>query len=1054
MVRSLAPAAWPSLLLAGAFFLSGASALVYELLWFRLLGHIFGSTATATSTLLAAYLFGLGLGAWIFGRLSDRLGPRLPLVYVAIEVVIGLYGLASHTLLERGAAAYEVAHAWAAESPGKLLFARFAISFVLVAVPTTLMGGTFPLMVHLLRSRRVEVGRAAGRAYAINTLGAAVGTLGLPAVLLPRYGIAASLATAAVSNFAAAALAFAHVRLSATREKVRSAVADAPIDAQGLSHELESEDDAFGGSHDEGVSAWAARSREGSGPGPHSPGGVHDAARTGSPMRPKGTIRPRPVTPVAPFDHEEPAAGRPPSSAILVAFLLSSFASLALETVWTRHLGIFFGAQTFTFAFVLFAYLLGLFLGGGAYARWRAYGGDPGFILRAGLLIAAVGAALPLPFLDHLAIPQIEMMLRLGISNGSFLLTTGVVTVGLILAPAVGFGLVFPAVVDLLSRTGRRVGSSVGATYVVNTVGTTLGALIAGFVLVPWVGSQRTLEICVLMIAAAFALARWAAVPVAPGRAPSGRQEGGPSRSVALRHALPAAFLLVMILPRWDWRFAHAQYSKDPLSFLDSYAQGRLWPAIQPYTIPYLAEGTEATVSVCEFGGGARSLYVNGKPDASNTAEDMVAQRLLACIPGLFHPAPKKALVIGVGSGTTVATLKRFPLESIDAAEISPEVSDAAQRYFSDVNDRFLSDHRVSLRLDDGRSFLRFRPRESYDIIISEPSNPWMAGVSALFTDEFFADVKDKLRPGGIFCQWFHYYNMSMDHIRLLARTYHRHFPEAAMFVLRGSRPTGDIVIIGSKGPLRMARLPEDPTLPDAVRAALLEVGNAGTQQIGSGLIATPGDFAAFARTGPLNTDDHPILEFEAPGDRFVTVFYETLGALITSSERTFLAAGPLMADSPALVEMAKDGLVAVRGLPGGDEARRGLTVLTRFREGSKEDISRWVLAGREHDEGTTSTGLFRLARALARPEELVEIATALAGSGTSSGGEIFVNGHVGLWVAAGSEGRRTVAAGWSCPLQDRVFFTTLHLPAAGAPPPEQTAADLASRYVCLHRDH
>src|SRR5262245_19283340 len=115
--------AWPSGFLAGAFFLSGASALIYELLWFRLLGHIFGSTATAASTLLAAYLFGLGLGAWLFGRISDRVG-RLPLVYVCVEAAIGLYGIASHFLLERGAALYATTYPWASVSAGRLLFTR------------------------------------------------------------------------------------------------------------------------------------------------------------------------------------------------------------------------------------------------------------------------------------------------------------------------------------------------------------------------------------------------------------------------------------------------------------------------------------------------------------------------------------------------------------------------------------------------------------------------------------------------------------------------------------------------------------------------------------------------------------------------------------------------------------------------------------------------------------------------------------------------------------------------------------------------------------------
>src|SRR6185369_13958716 len=245
---------------------------------------------------------------------------------------------------------------------------------------------------------------------------------------------------------------------------------------------------------------------------------------------------------------------------------------------------------------------------------------------------------------------------------------------------------------------------------------------------VPRLGSQRTLELMVLLIAVALALSGQAIAKEREERAGRAREgQEADTREGArglLRYVPLGLFLVLLVLPRWDWTFAHAQYAKDPMSFLDKYQKGILWRTIANYRISYLKEGTEATVSVCEFGDNLRSLYVNGKPDASNIPDDMVAQRLLACVPALFHPNPKKALVIGVGSGTTVATLGRFPVESIDAAEISPEVFDVAKTFFTDVNEGFLTNPRVTMRLDDGRNFLHFRPNDTYDIIISEPSNP------------------------------------------------------------------------------------------------------------------------------------------------------------------------------------------------------------------------------------------------------------------------------------------------------------------------------------------
>jgi len=186
----------------------------------------------------------------------------------------------------------------------------------------------------LLKVRRVDIGRATGRAYAVNTAGAAAGAIALPSLLLPFLGIESSLLVAALANFAAAAATWWYSR------RVKAELAPAPA-----------------------VAASSA-----SAPGPAAP------------------------------------AHRSAGRALLLGFFLSSFASLALESVWTRHLCIFFGAQIFTFAFVLFGYLLGLFIGGGAYAKFSARGVAPTKLLRGGLLLAAVAVAATLPFLDRLPV--------------------------------------------------------------------------------------------------------------------------------------------------------------------------------------------------------------------------------------------------------------------------------------------------------------------------------------------------------------------------------------------------------------------------------------------------------------------------------------------------------------------------------------------------------------------------------------------------------------------------------------------------------------------------
>ena len=1008
----------PPWTLAGAFFLSGAAALVYELLWFRLLAHVMGSTATATATLLAAYLFGLGLGAWIFGKLADRTSLRAGILYVGAECGIGLYGLACKALFATGATLYALVHGWAADSHAGLFAGRFVVSFVLIAIPTTLMGGTFPLMVRLLREGGREMGRAAGSAYAVNTAGAALGTLALPFVLLPWLGVTWALVAAALANGAAALLVHLGTRgapsgsIDGTSREVGAPASPAAIAPLG-------------------AAPFASAAL---GAAPSATAATMSAASTAAAPTP-GLPRPIPRGSVA---------------ALLAAFFLSSFAALGLETVWTRHLGIFFGTKIHIFAFVLFAYLIGLFLGGSLYAHFSARGADPARLLHGGLFAAALGAAIPIPLLDRISLPQVELMIRAGVTHASFLMTTGIVIVALVIVPATGFGVVFPAVVDLLFRAGRRTGSSVGTAYVVNTIGTSLGAPVAGFLLVPRLGSQATLELCAVLVAAALALA--------PG---SSRGRGGRWRPL-WRYAVAASFLLLFQLPRWDWKLAHSQYVKDPPTFVKRYEDGTLWPIVVSYDIEYLAEGAEATVSVCKFGNGSRSLYVNGKADASNILADMVQQRLVGIVPALFHPAPKRALVIGVGSGTTVAMLHRFGIPHIDAAEISPEVATAARLYFDPINEKVLDEPEVTLHLDDGRNFLHFQPPATYDIIVSEPSNPWMAGVSALFTDEFFADVEARLAPGGVACQWFHLYSMSPEHVRLLVRTFQRRFPQCALFLTRSRRFEGDMILIGSKGPLRMARLPEADTVPARIRLALSEILNAGNAGILSGFAGGPDETATYSGEGAINSDDHPILELEAPGDLFDRRLPETIATLVGTHRELFLAAGPAPAESSTRVELARDGFAAAPDAALGRESRRGAIILTKLPAAA--DPLRWVLLGRTLEgAGGAATDALWLARPLGIDDELDEIVTVLAGPGGATlETTVKVNGHdMAVARARGSDSAsdpsgihppgRTIVAGWACPARRRGYFLRERVPAGDERSDEAVAADLVRRLPCDH---
>ena len=210
--------------------------------------------------------------------------------------------------------------------------------------------------------------------------------------------------------------------------------------------------------------------------------------------------------------------------------------------------------------------------------------------------------------------------------------------------------------------------------------------------------------------------------------------------------------------------------------------------------LEYYREGSAGTVSVRRLAG-TRSLAIDGKVDASN-GSDMLTQRLLGLLPVLLHTDPRDALVIGLGSGVTAdAVLASGEVRQLDIIEISPEVADASA-YFNRENHDVLRKPQVRLLIGDGRSHLRLSTRQ-YDVIISEPSNPWMAGVAALFTREFFEAARARLRARGIFCQWSHTYEITERDLQSIVRTFASVFPDGTMWLVG----EGDLLLIGSAAP-------------------------------------------------------------------------------------------------------------------------------------------------------------------------------------------------------------------------------------------------------------
>jgi spermidine synthase/tetratricopeptide (TPR) repeat protein len=285
----------------------------------------------------------------------------------------------------------------------------------------------------------------------------------------------------------------------------------------------------------------------------------------------------------------------------------------------------------------------------------------------------------------------------------------------------------------------------------------------------------------------------------------------------------------------------------------------------EDYRLLFLEDGREASVGVLRFQDGQTTLLINGKADAS-TGKDMRTQQLLAHIPLLLRPRAERALVIGLGSGVTAGAALLHPLKSLDVVELSPGVARALP-FFSPQNHDFLGDSRARLHLEDARTFVR-GVSGRYDMIVSEPSNPWMAGVAGLFSAEFYRRCRGALAPGGVMGQWLHVYEMTDDTLALVARTFAAEFPRAELWHLYAN----DYLLVGfaDAGPdVPVAGMEAEFQLP-AVRADLEPIGLGRFPALLA--LQAAGD-AAFRRaggSGPLNRELSPLLEFQAARSMFL----------------------------------------------------------------------------------------------------------------------------------------------------------------------------------------
>ncbi|MDP9191131.1 MAG: fused MFS/spermidine synthase [Acidobacteriota bacterium] len=535
--------------------------------------------------------------------------------------------------------------------------------------------------------------------------------------------------------------------------------------------------------------------------------------------------------------HVKPAA---PRHLVTAAAAITGFVFLLMELVWYRMLSPILGGTTFMFALVLAMALAGIGIGGGLYARWRGAALATSGGLAIALALEALALGLPYAIGDRIAL--LALSLRDVPTFAAQIAGWSIVTAIVVLPAAIIAGVQFPLLIALLGHGREGVGRDVGSAYAWNTAGAIGGSLAGGFALIPFLGATGCWRLCVAMLVGLAAVFAWRA-----------------QRTSHVMYATLAGGAAVVSLlaagPSAVWRHSGIGAGRAPQ--MSTAAESREWTNSVRRTLLTDAEGRESSIALLRDDD--LGLIVNGKSDGS-ARRDAGTQVMAGMIAALLHPQPRTAMIVGLGTGTTAGWLGAVPsMQRVDVVELEPAVIRMARQYAA-VNRNALDNPRVVVRSGDAREALLVS-RARYDIIFSEPSNPYRAGVASLYTREFYEAAGARLERGGIFAQWVQTYSIDAHTAHTIYATLTAVFP----YVQTWTTNPGDVVLLASREPIVLdadalrRRLAQEPFRGAAHAAWRVE----SAEGVLAHFIANENVASAFSKQArELNTDDRPIIEF------------------------------------------------------------------------------------------------------------------------------------------------------------------------------------------------
>ncbi len=803
------------------FFVSGFSGLVYEIVWSRLFVHTMGTSNLSITVVVAVFMGGLALGSALGGRIADRVESPLR-TYAWLVIGVGLGSLAVFPLLWIASPVLGAAYRLHDGQPNHPFFTvvKALVCAASIVLPTAFMGATLPVLArHLTRTLR-EVGARLGALYAVNSLGAVAGSAAAGFYLILHMGLAGTAILAAALDILVGIVIL---------------VAHAPRTA----------------------------------PAPAQKGARESAARAKAPLSHAG-------------------AGAPASIAVswavrivVIAYGVSGFVNMCLQLAWTRALVIAIGHSTYGFSVIVAIFIFGLALGGWIAGLFADRLSRPIAAFGWILVLTSAASTATIPWLGMLPARFASDMAAAIWSGapGTFdfveFMQAGALRAAIVILPStILMGMTFPIVGRVRVLSAQAVGSAVGIAYASNTVGAILGTAITGFVLVPLLGRIWAL----LYLAAGVGLAAGIVVLLA-----------APGGSRARRYALAVSVIALLLGFSYATRpagvldtasaasSAHARKYWNPAIFAQGSIKGiYLAHACKSYDayveallgwweVSYYRDGEACSVAVLRRrANDHRSLHITGKADASagEFSFDLETQLLNGHLPVLMHADPRACLNLGLGGGMSLGAMAAHAdVGSIDLLELSPEVVEAARRHFADANGGALENPKVRTIIGDGRNHLAHTSRR-YDVISSEPSNFWIAGIGNLFTEEFYRIVRDRLQPGGVVCQWIYGYNIRGEDYATAVRTFLRVFPHVTIW----GNSLGDTLLLASCEPMRLDRARIAEALKtEAVRTSLATIGVDTPEDLFRYFICGGAALRAWVGEGAVNRDLFPILEFSSP---------------------------------------------------------------------------------------------------------------------------------------------------------------------------------------------